>query len=97
MPVCSYLVLPAHGEADVVASRLAALPGCDVVRASNSDVLILVTDTGTADEELALREEIAASSGIQAMVLTFGEVEPGGEGGAAGEPPAAAARDEGEI
>ena len=76
MPICSYLVIPEEGASALVAERLAALPGCDVVEAENRDVLILVTDTPGFDEESALRRKVEALDGMQALLLTFGEIDP---------------------
>lgn len=76
MPICSYLVIPERGATDRVQSRLAAIPGCDVVRARNRDLLILVTETPGLEEESELREEVEGLDGIQALLLTFGEIDP---------------------
>jgi nitrate reductase NapAB chaperone NapD len=76
MPVCSYLVIAAEGEAGVVAMRLSGLRGCEVVRAANEDVILLVTDTAGAEAEAALLERLAVLEGIEALLLTFGELGP---------------------
>ena len=76
MPICSYLVIPEDGALARVTDRLGALPGCDVVSAENRDVLILVTDTPGLEEEAALRRKVEALDGIQALLLTFGEIDP---------------------
>ena len=76
MPICSYLVISEDGASRRVAGRLAALPGCDVVQAENRDVLILVTDTPGLEAESALRQKVEALDGIQALLLTFGEIDP---------------------
>ncbi len=76
MPICSYLVIPREGDADRVQGRLADLPKCEVVRARNRDVLILVTETGGLEEEEELRSSVEAMDGIQALLLTFGEIDP---------------------
>lgn len=76
MPICSYLVIPGEGTLATVQSELAALVGCDVIRAENRDVLMLVTEsTGPADED-RLRAEIEAVDGIDALLFTFGEIDP---------------------
>jgi nitrate reductase NapAB chaperone NapD len=81
MPVCSYLVIATEGEADALATRLSGMCGCEVVRAANEDVLLLVTDTAGAEAEAALHAGLAAMEGIQALLLTFGELGPAaGEG-----------------
>ncbi|NIP58536.1 MAG: hypothetical protein GWO00_11250, partial [Gemmatimonadetes bacterium] len=74
MPICSYLVIPEKGAAREVESRLGEIPGCDVIRARNRDVLILVTDTPGLEEESELRGEVEGLDGIQALLLTFGEI-----------------------
>lgn len=76
MAICGYLVIPAEGGSDALAARLALLPGCDVARARNRDVLVLVTDTPGPAEEAALRERLAGVPGIHSLVLTFGDVDP---------------------
>lgn len=76
MPVCSYLVIPEPGAGDVLANRLAALSGCDVVRAENRDVLLLVTDTPDPEADRELRDTVERLPGIHALVLSFGEVDP---------------------
>jgi nitrate reductase NapAB chaperone NapD len=74
MPICSYLVVPAVGEIEAVRTRLASLPGCDVVRAANRELLLLVTETADPAAEAALREAIERLDGVSALVLTFGEI-----------------------
>lgn len=75
MPICSYLAVPVAGEAESLSMRLGALPGCEVIRATNRDVLVLLTDTPGRAEEDALRSELETTAGLAALVLTFGEVE----------------------
>lgn len=76
MPICSYVVIPERGAAASVAEALRSTPGCEVARAENRDVLLLVTDTPTPADEAGLRASIEAMSGIQALLLTFGEIDP---------------------
>lgn len=76
MPICSYLVIPAEGATEGVRERLAGIPGCDVARAENRDVVILVTDTPGLEEEHELRSRLEAMEGIQALLMTFGEIDP---------------------
>ena len=76
MPICSYLVLPEAGCRSGVAATLSALPGCEVEPAENKDLLLLVTDTSTPEEDRRLMAQVEAIPGVQAMVLCFGEVDP---------------------
>jgi nitrate reductase NapAB chaperone NapD len=79
VPICSYLVIAQAGEAGALARRLEEIPGCQAVRASNRDVLLLVTETPGVVEEVALRTAIEGLPGLQAVVLTFGELDAGAE------------------
>jgi nitrate reductase NapAB chaperone NapD len=76
MAICSYLVIPRDGRAASLARQLAALPGCDVARAENREVLVLVTETANPEAEAALRERIAGLDEVRSLVLTFGEIDP---------------------
>lgn len=76
MPVCSYVVVPAVGAREELAERLSTLPGCDVARAENRDVILLVTDTPGPEEDAELRNTLEGMEGIQALVLAFGEIDP---------------------
>lgn len=76
MPVCSYLVIPEEGAGEALSRRLSALPGCDVTRATNREMLLLVTDTPGPEEDDILRGTLEEMEGIQALVLAFGEVDP---------------------
>ena len=76
MPICSYLVVPEDGATDVVHDRLEKISGCDVARAENREVLILVTETPGFEEENELRANVEAMEGIEALMLTFGEIDP---------------------
>jgi nitrate reductase NapAB chaperone NapD len=75
MTICSYLAIPAPGEGATLRARLAALPGCEVVPAENRELLVLVTETPDRGADDALRARIEGMAGLQALVLTFAEVE----------------------
>lgn len=75
MAICSYLVIPEPGGRASLSARLGALPGCETVPADNRDLLVLVTDTPDRKAEGELRARIEAMDGIQALILTFGEVD----------------------
>ena len=76
MPVCSYVVVPRQGRRDEVRRHLARLPGCEVAGATNADVLLLVTTTPSFDADMRLRWRVEQLAGIQALLMTFGEVDP---------------------
>lgn len=76
MTTCSYVVIPADGAAEALTERLAALPGCEIARARNRDVLLLVTETSGPEEDRVLRDVLERTDGVRALVLTFGELAP---------------------
>jgi nitrate reductase NapAB chaperone NapD len=77
LAICSYLVIPVEGAGAALAAGLEAVPGCEIVRAENREVFILVTDTPGPAEEAALRARIEALPGIGTLILTFGQLDPG--------------------
>lgn len=79
MAICSYLVIPAAGAGQTLAARLEALPGCEVARAENRDVLLLVTDTAGPEEERALHAALNQLDDLHGLVLTFGEIAAAGD------------------
>ena len=76
MPVCGYVVVPSPGAKQPITASLSALPGCEVVGAENADLLLLVTTTADAAADAALRHRIEALPGVDALLLTFGEIQP---------------------
>ena len=76
MPICSYIVFPEEGAFSEVSACLAKLPGCDVLPVEESDLMLLVTETDTSEQEAALHARIEALDGLRTLLLTFGEIEP---------------------
>jgi nitrate reductase NapAB chaperone NapD len=76
MPVCSYLVIPEPGAKNQVRRRLERAEGCEVVEAENRDLLILLTDTPGLEEEALLRSTVEEIDGIEALLFTFGQIDP---------------------
>jgi len=75
MAICSYLAIPRNGAANDLEAQLAALPGCEVTRAVNREVFLLVTETAEEEEEAALQEAFKRLPGLAALILTFGELD----------------------
>ena len=76
MPICSYLVVPEPGAGERVRRRLSVIDGCEVTVAENRELLILITDTSDLEQEEELRAEVEGMDGIQALLFTFGEIDP---------------------
>lgn len=76
MPVCGYVVVPHAGTKHQTAEDLARLDGCDVFPAENHDLLIMVTHTASFEADVSLRRRVDEVPGVQALLLTFGEIDP---------------------
>lgn len=76
MPICSYLVFPKTDAQNAVMETLAQIPRCDVFPAENrDDVMVLVTETQSLEEEEVLQDTLKEIEDIQCLVLAFGEVD----------------------
>ena len=60
------------GRRDALARALAALVGCEVIPASNRDVLVLVTDTPDDDAERTLQAALEELPDLQGLTLVAG-------------------------
>ena len=76
MPIKSYLAYSVTGRRDALARALAPLGGCEVIPASNRDVLVLVTDTPDEDAERALQAALGELPDLQALTLVSGLDDP---------------------
>jgi nitrate reductase NapAB chaperone NapD len=74
MSIRGYLVLTEPGAAPAAAERIAALPGCEVVRSERHDLLLLVTETEESEDDAPVRARVEATPGVSTMILTFGEL-----------------------
>lgn len=75
MPICSYVVFSRPGQSALLAQELAGLPGCSVEQARNRDLLLLLTETDSPQEEQALQRRLEEVESAQCMVLTFGDID----------------------
>jgi hypothetical protein len=69
MPIKSYLAYPVRGRRNELAAALRRLPGCQVVRAINRELLVLVTDTPDERAEEALARALAGVSALEGLGL----------------------------
>lgn len=72
MPIKSYLVYPEHGFCDRVYDQIAILPGCELRKSLNHELLILVTDTPDPLSEVHLKEQLQAVPHIRHLALVAG-------------------------
>lgn len=58
MPIKSYLAYPQNGKKDALLKALGHFPECEVVPAENQDVIVVVTDTATQQQEKRVEEAL---------------------------------------
>lgn len=72
MPIKSYLAHAITGKKEDLMNALLSLGQCEVVPAENQDILALVTDTPTEEEEELLKEKIEALTCLKLLSLVSG-------------------------
>ncbi len=72
MPIKSYLAHPIDGKKEALINALNALGSCEVVPSENEELLILITDTQTVEEDKILKESIDALDSLKMLSLVSG-------------------------
>ena len=72
MPIKSYLAHPIDGKKEALTNALNALGNCEVVPSENEELLILITDTQTVEEDKILKESIDALDSLKMLSLVSG-------------------------
>lgn len=69
MPIKSYLIYTVPNGGPEVAQFLDQLTACEVSRTPDEDVLVLVTDTQTTEEEETLKKRLEETPSIRFLSL----------------------------
>jgi nitrate reductase NapAB chaperone NapD len=72
MPIISYLAHPQEGKKDELLKALSTMDQCEVIPAENKNLLIVVTDTDTDEEQDDLKERIEAVDSLKLLALVSG-------------------------
>jgi nitrate reductase NapAB chaperone NapD len=72
MPIKSYLVYPAQGKQAELEAHLRTLPECEVMPATNHELLVLITDTTSEAAEKALEAKLKEIDTLQCLALVAG-------------------------
>jgi nitrate reductase NapAB chaperone NapD len=75
MTVQSYLVYPEAGHLEAVLRSLAETPSCEVMQSENRDLLILITESDSAEAQRTLEARIEGLPGIECLALVSGWTE----------------------
>lgn len=72
MPIKSYLAHPHEGKKEILIEALSKIEQCEVVPATNKDVLIVITDTQNKIEEEDLKEKLDAIDSLKLLAMVSG-------------------------
>jgi nitrate reductase NapAB chaperone NapD len=72
MPIKSYLVYPVQGKQAELENHLRSLPECEVLPATNHELLVLVTDTASEADEKVLEAKLKRIDTLQCLALVAG-------------------------
>lgn len=72
MPIKSYLAHPVDGKKNALILALNALENCEVIPSENEELLIVLTDTLTLEEDKSLKETIDALDSLKMISLVSG-------------------------
>jgi nitrate reductase NapAB chaperone NapD len=77
MPICSYVINAVEGEFEVLQRELSAKPGCDAYPSDGGEVIVLVTDTPSKDEDKRLYKELKDNAKISCIAISFADIPEG--------------------
>jgi nitrate reductase NapAB chaperone NapD len=72
MPIKSYLVYPTQGKQADLEAQLRTLPECEVLPATNHELLVLITDTNDETAEKVLEAKLKEIETLQCLALVAG-------------------------
>ena len=72
MPIKSYLAHPHDDRKETLIEALRSLEHCEVIPAENENLLIVVTDTDTKEQEDHLKEKIESIKSLKLLAMVSG-------------------------
>jgi nitrate reductase NapAB chaperone NapD len=72
MPIKSYLAYPFNGKKDSLVKEIISLEHCEVIPSENEDIIVVVTDTLTIEEDKKLKDTIDALEHLKMISLVSG-------------------------
>ncbi len=72
MPIKSFIVFPKEGCKNQLVKELEAFETCEVTPSTNEEILVLVTDTASKEDEDNLIMEIESLSSVNQLALVTG-------------------------
>ncbi len=72
MPIFSYLAIPRSDAKESLCAELSVLKYCQIIPATNQEVVVLVTDTPDETSEEVLQGSLKRLQSLQSLSLAFG-------------------------
>ena len=72
MPIKSYLAHPVDGKKNALIHALNALDNCEVIPSENEELLVVLTDTLTIEEDKSLKDTIDTLDSLKMISLVSG-------------------------
>ncbi|ETN95991.1 hypothetical protein [Zhouia amylolytica] len=72
MPIISYLAHPYKGKKDNLVQEILRVKGCEVIPAQNEELLIVVTETSSKQEEEILKAKLDAIPSMKLLTMVSG-------------------------
>ncbi len=72
MPIKSYLAHPHNGKKEILINALSALSNCEIIPAENKEVVVLITETDTEEQDKKLKEQIETIDSLKLLALVSG-------------------------
>jgi hypothetical protein len=72
MPITSYLAHPVEGQQQKLLDEFLSIPHCEALPAMNTELLILITDTGNAGEEASLKIQLESLENLKHLAMVAG-------------------------
>lgn len=80
MSIMSYLAYPTLNKKEILHQQLLKIPGCQVRCAENQDLLILITESNSPEEENQLQDRLQSVDSLDCLALVSGFEEDNQEG-----------------
>ncbi len=72
MPIKSYLAHPHTGKKEILITAITSINNCEVFPAQNEDILVVVTETETDEDEEVLKEKLETISSMKLLAMVSG-------------------------
>ena len=72
MPIKSYLAHPHKDKKEELINAISELQQCEVIPAENRDILVVVTETNSKEEEDNLRLKLETISSLKLLAMVSG-------------------------